>query len=98
MTRDEIVHLANLSRVALSERELDSLETDLPSILAYVSAVTAIAADETTEVPQVGVRHNVFRADEITNEPGKYTNALLDEMPERAGQYMKVQKILSVEE
>ncbi len=98
MTRDDIIHLASLSRLALSDTELDSLEKDLPSILAYVSAVTAIAADEATEEPHVGVRHNVFRTDEVTNEPGSYTEALLSEMPERAGQYLQVQKILSVDE
>ncbi len=98
MTREDIVHLASLSRLSLTETELDALAKELPSILSYVSAVTAIAADETTEVPEVGPRHNVFRRDEVTNEPESFTEALLAEMPARAGRYLQVQKILAVGE
>lgn len=98
MTREDIIQLARLSRLALSETELTDLATDLPSILAYVSAVTAIAESETDSVPQVGVRHSVFRADEVTNEPDSYTADLLAEMPERKERFLLVQKILAVDE
>jgi Asp-tRNA(Asn)/Glu-tRNA(Gln) amidotransferase C subunit len=46
----------------------------------------------------VGARFNVFRADEVTNQPDQYTEALLAEMPQTSGRLMKVKKILTIEE
>ncbi len=62
--------------------------------MSYVSVITDIAGDEADAVPQLGVRHNVFRSDEITNEGDEYTADLLKEMPATEGRYMKVKKIL----
>jgi aspartyl-tRNA(Asn)/glutamyl-tRNA(Gln) amidotransferase subunit C len=94
MKREDIAHLATLARIQLSEVELEKLEGELSSIMAYVSTVTDIAGDEADSAPQLGARFNIFRADEVTNGTGEYTKALLAEMPATEGQFMKVKKIL----
>lgn len=98
MKRADIEHLATLARIRLTEDELSALETDLSSIVAYVSAVQALAGDEVDQTPQVGARHNVFRGDEITNEPDEHTKAILAEMPHTEGRFLKVKKILQMDE
>lgn len=98
MNREEIQHLASLSRLRLTEEELKSLETDLPKILDYVSVVSDIADDETDAKPEVGARYNVFRDDEITNESGEFTKDMLAEMPATEKGFMKVKKILQTED
>lgn len=98
MTKEEIAHLARLSRVALTPAELDNFHTQISSILEYVSTVNAIAADDVRGEPEVGVVHNVFRTDEVTVAPESYTEALLAAMPAREGRFMKVKKILSQDE
>jgi len=35
-----------------------------------------------------------MREDEVTNEAGQYTEAILNEAPHRKGQYVEVKKIL----
>ncbi len=97
MTREEIVHLAALSRIALTEAEVDHFTKELSAILTYVSAVQAIAGDGVEESPSLGDRYNVFREDRVTTESDEYTAALLAEMPATDGRYLKVKKILSVE-
>lgn len=82
----------------LSEEELNNFEGELSSILDYVGAVTKIAGDEADAVPQVGSRYNVFRTDEITNEPDQYTDAILAEMPKTSGRFLSVKKILQIDE
>lgn len=94
MKREEIAHLATLSRIRLSDEELTNLEGELSSIVEYVSVVKDIAADETGGVPQVGARFNVFRQDEVTNTPDQYTEDILAEAPETEGRYLSVKKIL----
>lgn len=98
MTREEILHLASLARIKLTDEELQGLETDLPKILDYVSVVSDIVGTDVDLSPEIGARYNVFREDEITNEPAEYTEALLGEMPETDGQFLKVKKILNTED
>lgn len=93
MKREDIEHLATLSRIALHEGEADTLTHDMNAILAYVSEVSSITGNAAQEkkVPEL---YNVMREDIPTNEPGAYTEALLNAAPERVGRYVKVKKIL----
>jgi aspartyl-tRNA(Asn)/glutamyl-tRNA(Gln) amidotransferase subunit C len=97
MKRADIEHLAALSRLRLTEEELTSFEGELSSILEYVSAVSDIVSAEASALPQVGSRHNVFRKDEVTNEPNQYSADILAEMPKTDGRFMSVKKILQVD-
>ncbi len=94
MNRDDILHLGELSRIALSDAEVTNLESELSAIMSYVSAVNDIAADEADSEPQVGARYNVLREDVVTNEPDQFTESILREMPDTKGRLMKVKKIL----
>lgn len=94
MKQEDVKHLAALARIELSPTEVESFTTEMSAILDYVSAVKDIAGDLNTD-PQVGVRHNVFRADVVTNEPDSYTADLLKEMPNTEGRFMVVKKILN---
>ncbi len=94
MTKEEIMHLGTLARIRLSEDEVDELNTEIDSILDYVGQVNDIAA---TVEKKVGPVHNVFREDEITNEPGSCTPEITEAFPEKEGPYLKVKKILNPE-
>ncbi len=97
MKKEDIMHLASLARIKLTPEEEERLPEELSAIVSYVSVVTDIAA-QGASAPALGVRHNVFRADEVTNEPDQYTEALLAEMPATSGRYMEVKKILNQED
>jgi aspartyl-tRNA(Asn)/glutamyl-tRNA(Gln) amidotransferase subunit C len=97
MKKEEIIHLAQLARIELSEAEIQNLEGELSSIVTYVSAVTDIA-DDGDSAPVEGVVYNLFRPDEITNEPGEYTDRLVGQMPRSNDKYLVVKKILNPSE
>ena len=97
MTKEEILHLGRLSRIKLSDEEVEQFGDEISAILEYVSTVNKISGEE-GETKQVGARYNVFRKDEVTNEPNEYTDELLKEMPETEGRFMKVKKILQNDE
>ena len=96
MTKEEILHLGTLSRIKLSEEEVGKFKADIDSILDYVGQVNEIVADADLG-KAVGPVHNVFREDEVTNEPGSYTADLVAAFPDRKGDYMKVKKVLDLE-
>ncbi|MEU6560480.1 Asp-tRNA(Asn)/Glu-tRNA(Gln) amidotransferase subunit GatC [Nocardia nova] len=63
ISRDEVAHLARLSRLALTEDELDVYAGQLDSILSHVRVITEVAADvPATASPYPAV--NVTRPDE----------------------------------
>jgi aspartyl-tRNA(Asn)/glutamyl-tRNA(Gln) amidotransferase subunit C len=97
MTKEEVEHLAKLARIELSEAEVETFTTEIGAILEYVSTVRDIAGDAADMAPAVGVHHNIFRKDEVTNEPNSYTDALLAEMPQTEGRFMVVKKILNTD-
>lgn len=94
MTKEEILHLGTLARIKLDDTEVDKFKGEIDSILAYVGQVNQIVSD--TELKkEVGPVHNVFREDEITNEPGSYSEDLITAFPQRENGYLKVKKILN---
>ena len=64
ISRDEVAHLARLSRLALTDTELDSFAGQLDAILNHVSQVQAVDVSgvEATDNPLEDV--NVMRPDE----------------------------------
>ncbi|MEZ4195378.1 MAG: Asp-tRNA(Asn)/Glu-tRNA(Gln) amidotransferase subunit GatC [Candidatus Paceibacterota bacterium] len=97
MNKDDVQHLANLSRIELSDRELESFTKEISDILSYVGKVQALVADEVDTEPVLGARYNIFRKDVVTNDPDSHTEALLAEMPAKQGRYLEVKKILNIE-
>lgn len=94
MKREEIEHLANLARIKLTEEEIAGFGLEIGAILEYVSVIKNLTVEDKTS-PTLSPRFNVFRTDEVTNEPGSYTEDLLKAMPKTKGKHMLVKKILS---
>jgi aspartyl-tRNA(Asn)/glutamyl-tRNA(Gln) amidotransferase subunit C len=93
MNRDDIVRLANLARIELTDAEIDAFSMDIGGILGYISQIKEITG-EAPEEKVAGAVHSVFREDTEPHEAGKYTNDLLSLAPMREGPYVKVKKIL----
>lgn len=93
MTKEEILHLGTLARIKLTDAEVEQFQKEISDILGYVGTIDEVVSEGALE-KKVGAVYNVFREDEVTNEPGQCTEDLLREMPETQGQYLKVKKIL----
>ncbi len=91
ITKEEVKNLADLVRIQINDDDAQSLAKDMDSILSYVSDVEKLAVDVDREIPKV---RNVFREDEVTNAPGEYKESLLNNAPQRDGDYLVVKKIL----
>lgn len=65
LSRDEVAHLARLSRLALSDAELDEYGGQLDVILAAVARVAEVVADDVPPTTHAVPVVNVFRDDEL---------------------------------
>ncbi len=96
MTKDDILHLSTLARVALSEAEITQLQQEVGDIIEYVSVINSIALDAPTH--SLTPRFNVMRADEVTNTSGELSEAILEQAPRRKDRYFEVKKILNTDD
>jgi aspartyl-tRNA(Asn)/glutamyl-tRNA(Gln) amidotransferase subunit C len=92
ISRQDVEHVARLSRLALSDAELERMGEQLNGILAYIDALKAIdtAGVEPTAhaVPLV----NVMR-DDVTR-PSLPQDAALANAPDRSTQFFRVPRII----
>lgn len=63
ISRDEVAHLARLSRLALSDAELDQFAGQLDSILSHVRTISEVAAADVPATASPDPATNVTRPD-----------------------------------
>lgn len=96
ISRDEVAHLANLSRLALTDEELDAFAGQLDTILGYVRTVSDVPTDD---VPPSAGPHsvvNVARPDTVI--PGVDRQVVLEEAPASEQDRFAVPRILGEEQ
>ena len=93
ITREEVAHLARLSRLALSADELDRFAGQLDVIIAAVARVQEVAADGIPPTSHAVPVTNVFRDDVIVPPIG--AEAALDQAPAAEQGRFRVPRILA---
>lgn len=93
LTREDILKLARLSRLKLTDAEADEFTKEISEILGYVQMLDK--ADTTGLKPtyQVTGLKNVSRKDELIDY-GVSQDELLKNLPDRDKNYIKVKRML----
>jgi len=91
---EEVKKLAALARLDIPEEKLGAFAAEFDAILAYVGQLEQLPIDVST-TPDVPTVHNVFRADGEPHAAGKYTQKIVEQFPDRAGDALKVKQILN---
>jgi len=93
ITRDEVSHLARLSRLALTDAELDHFAEQLDVIIAAVAKVQEVAAVDIPPTTHAAELSNVFRADVV--EPCLGADVVLSQAPAAEQERFRVPRILA---
>jgi aspartyl-tRNA(Asn)/glutamyl-tRNA(Gln) amidotransferase subunit C len=93
ISRDDVLHLAQLSSLALSDSEIDGLRTSISDILGYVEQLGKLDTQNVEPTYQVTGLKNVWRDDTIINY-GVTREELLARAPESVDNQIKVPKVL----
>jgi len=92
ISEEQVLHVAKLARLTLSQAEVDGYRKDLNAILTYVETLGELDTDHVRPMSHVLEINNVWRDDRC---PGKKeTEPLLANAPMREKDYFKVPKIL----
>jgi aspartyl-tRNA(Asn)/glutamyl-tRNA(Gln) amidotransferase subunit C len=93
VSRDDVLHLAQLSSLQLSEDEVDSLAADMTNILGYVEQLNELDTTDVEPSYQVTSLENVWREDQVID--GGISRAdLLALAPDSKDNQIKVPKVL----
>jgi aspartyl-tRNA(Asn)/glutamyl-tRNA(Gln) amidotransferase subunit C len=100
MNTDQIKHLAHLSQLALTDREVDTYAQQFKEIVSYVDKIKEVTSnneasnqvEDNTSVFRDDVSINVLRSDEVSSyiDP----QIIINEAPDTQDNFVKVKKIL----
>lgn len=92
VTREELLHIANLADLNIKEDEIDNYLANLKDILNFANVINKTSVDDLKETIGSNTNCNVFRKDEIVEFEDK--EALLENAPEKEQNMFKIPKVL----
>lgn len=93
ISRDDVLHLAQLSNLQLADDEIAGLQEDLGNILGYVEQLGELDTTGVEPTYQVTDLENVWRDDSVIDY-GITREELLARAPQQDKQQIKVPKVL----
>lgn len=93
LTRDDIVKLANLARLDLTEAEMDEYAGELTAILEYVEQLGSVDVADLAPTNQVTGLTNVMR-DDVAQDYGYAPADLLKNVPAVQDSQIKAKRMI----
>lgn len=93
LTREDILKLAQLARIDLSEAEIDEYAEELSAILGYVEQLSSVDVAGLKPTNQVTGLTNVTRDDTI-KDYGYKVEDLRNNLPDSEGDLIKVKRMI----
>jgi len=93
LSKEEILHLAKLAGLTISDSQLEKLPNDLSSVIEYMSKIKTLDTTGVKETSQVTNLKNVFREDIIEKDRMLTQEETLSNAKSTYNGYFKVKAI-----
>ncbi len=93
VSREEILHIANLAQLELEEQEIEKYQSNLQDILDFANIVNNAPVENLDITIGANEMKNVFRKDEV--KIFKNIDGLLKNAPEQEQHMFKIPKVLN---
>lgn len=93
LTKEEIVHLARLAKLELTDEEIAQYQEELSSIIGYFEMLEAVDTAGLQPTTQVGGLSNIMREDVVTEQKAS-PEALLKIAPRSQDGYLQVNRMI----
>ena len=93
LSRDDVLKLAALSRISLSDDEVEAFTEELSAILGYVEQLSSVDVSGLEPTNQVTGLANVMRPDEV-KDYGYQAKDLLQNVPSVQAGQIKVKRMI----
>lgn len=92
ISREEIIHIAKLANLKLTEQEIEKTVYNMKDILNFANTVNNVNTDNVDESIGATENYNVFRKDEIKEFGDR--DILLSNAPEQEEYMFKIPKVI----
>jgi aspartyl-tRNA(Asn)/glutamyl-tRNA(Gln) amidotransferase subunit C len=92
ISRDDVLHVARLARLELSDAEIETMREQLNSILTYIDRLKELDVTGVEPTAHVVPLVNVMREDEVV--PSLPQEDMLRNAPDRVGELFRVPRII----
>ena len=92
ISRDDVVHVARLARLALTDAELETMREQLNAILSHIDALRGVDTAGIEPTSHAVPQFNVVRDDDP--RPCLSVEEMLANAPDRAGDFFRVPRII----
>lgn len=93
LSREDVLKLARLARLALTDEEIEEFRSEMEKVLDYVAMLQDVDVSGLQPTTQVTGLTNVTRSDEV-RDYGVSREELLALLPNRQDDEMKVQRMI----
>ena len=94
LTGDEVKKIASLARIGIEEKEVKDYQKNLSAILDYFKELEKLDTENIESIGHITGRSDVSRKDERGEASEKEREDILNNSPERKGNYVKVKSVL----
>ena len=92
VSKEEVKHLAKLSRLEFDDKELDKITNDLSSIVEFANQLSKVDVEGVKPTAHILDIHNVFRKDKVHESYDR--EKLLQNAPTKAAGCVSVPKVV----
>ena len=93
ISKEEIIHIAKLASLNLSEEEIERYTKDMQEILEFASFINTVNTDGMNETTGDNQKSNVFRKDEVINFQNR--ELLLQNAPSQDEGMFRIPKVIN---
>ncbi len=96
LTRDQVLHVAELAKLKLTDVEVDLFQEQLSAILAYADHLDELDTESIPPTAGVLALRNVMRLDQV--RPSFPRTAMLENAPDTEEGLVRVQAVLDADD
>ncbi len=93
LSKEEVLHIAKLARINLSQKEIEKMQKDLSLILDYVAKINTLKLEKVEPTSHTIEIRNQFRED-VAKEQGKETvQKIIEAAPLKEKGFIKIKSV-----
>lgn len=93
ISKEEIIHIAKLASLNLSDEEIERYTNDMQEILEFANIINSINTDGMSETIVANEKSNVLRKDEVVNFENR--ELLLQNAPSQDEGMFRIPKVIN---
>ena len=93
ISKEEIMHIANLADLNLTDKEIEGYAKDMNEILEFANTINSVDTTEAKETIGTNSKYNVFRKDEVKNFENR--EKLLQNAPSNEDGMFHIPKVIN---